>query len=89
MNGNAKGSDAAAGEVLSTWSIARTPGALWPAGGRRIAVIPEGAARPEALLGTIRLVRWLSSQSELAERECHIVVDSGTGATATGAAVLT
>ncbi len=48
-------------------------------------MIPEGAAQPEALLGTIRLVGWLASQSELAGRNCHLVVDSGTGATAAGA----
>lgn len=53
-------------------------------GAGRVLVIPEGAAMPEALLGSIRLVRWLAQESELAGRECHLVVDSGTGATATG-----
>ena len=61
--------------------------ALCTGPGRRVAVIPEGAAQPEALLGTIRLVAWLARDSELAGRECHLVVDSGTGATATGARV--
>lgn len=56
-------------------------------GNGSIAVIPEGAATPAALLGLIRLVAWLSgdAQSPLAGRRCHIVVDSGTGATAAGA----
>lgn len=36
----------------------------------------------------LRLVRWLATQSELAGLDCHLVVDSGTGATATGAAAL-
>lgn len=63
------------------------PGGEQDRGAERVLVIPEGAAMPEALLGSIRLVRWLAQESELAGRECHLVVDSGTGATATGLAV--
>ncbi len=55
-----------------------------PAGDKRVAVVPEGAAQPEALLGTARLVKWLAEESELSGRRCHIFVDSGTGATAIG-----
>ena len=53
---------------------------------RLVAVIPEGAAAPGALLGLVRLVAWLARHSPMlsAGRHCHVVVDSGTGATATG-----
>lgn len=51
----------------------------------RIAVLPEGGASAGALLGLIRLGAWLAEHPQLADRRCNIVVDSGTGATATGA----
>lgn len=53
--------------------------------GQRVVVVPEGAAEPGALLGLIRLVGWLAAHPVLAGRRCNIVVDSGTGVTATGA----
>ena len=71
----------------------------WSASGG-VAVIPEGAAGPAALLGLIRQVAWLagspqsplssssSSSSSSASSDTsttwQLVVDSGTGATATG-----
>ena len=70
----------------------------WSASGG-VAVIPEGAAGPAALLGLIRQVAWLagspqsplrssSSSSSSASSDTsttwRLVVDSGTGATATG-----
>ena len=52
-----------------------------------IAVIPEGAAEPGALLGLVRLGRWLAELPGLAGRRVSLVVDSGTGATAVGLAL--
>ena len=47
-------------------------------------VIREGAADPRALLGCIRQVHWLAQQQQLGSRRCRLVVDCGTGVTATG-----
>jgi hypothetical protein len=47
--------------------------------------LQEGAAEPLALLGLIRLVDYLSGSEQLGREPCSIVVDSGTGVTATGA----
>lgn len=50
-----------------------------------VAVIPEGAACSASLLGLIRLVAWLAQQPALAAApKLHLVLDCGTGATATG-----
>ncbi|EFJ10341.1 hypothetical protein SELMODRAFT_44641, partial [Selaginella moellendorffii] len=57
-------------------------------GRRKWAVLGEGGASGLALLGFIRLVRWLS-ENEVFEREdkIKIVVDSGTGTSAIGLAL--
>ena len=52
--------------------------------GLRVGVIPEGAAEPRALLGLVRQLAWLATQSPLAGRRGLLVVDSGTGTTAVG-----
>lgn len=81
-------SDSAAAAAAEEWAVSEG-----------IAVIPEGAAGPAALLGLIRQVAWLagspqsplrssSSSSSSASSDTsttwRLVVDSGTGATATG-----
>ncbi|XP_024539891.1 D-cysteine desulfhydrase 2, mitochondrial isoform X1 [Selaginella moellendorffii] len=57
-------------------------------GRRKWAVLGEGGASGLALLGFIRLVRWLS-ENEVFERDdkIKIVVDSGTGTSAIGLAL--
>ncbi len=57
---------------------------LW-ARPRQVHALQEGAAEPLALLGLIRLVDYLSGSEQLGREPCSIVVDSGTGVTATGA----
>lgn len=48
--------------------------------------LQEGAAEPLALLGLIRLVHYLTDLSDAPfdSAACDIIVDSGTGVTATG-----
>lgn len=54
-------------------------------GALQIHVIAEGAAEPLALLGLVRLVDYLAACSRLPPYQPHsIIVDSGTGTTATG-----
>ena len=48
-------------------------------------VLPEGASEPAALLGCIRLVQWLAQPHVLGPQPLSLVVDCGTGTTATGA----
>lgn len=48
-------------------------------------VLPEGASEPAALLGCIRLVHWLAQSHVLGPQPLTLVVDCGTGTTATGA----
>lgn len=58
------------------------------AGGRRVAVIPEGARCVDALPGLIRLVWGLALTLDRPHRTpWRVVVDSGTGTTATGLAI--
>ncbi len=47
-------------------------------------VLPEGGAEPAALLGCIRLIHWLSQPHALGPKPLTLVVDCGTGTTATG-----
>lgn len=55
----------------------------------QVAVIPEGASDASALLGLVRMVRWLADSGALGcAQEQTIVVDSGTGTTAIGASQL-
>eukprot|EP00887_Chlorella_sp_A99_P002469 scaffold10.g2469.t1 len=59
-----------------------------PAAADSVAVIPEGAAEPSALLGLVRLAEWLARQPALgSSAAATLVVDSGTGATAAGLAL--
>ena len=52
---------------------------------RQVHALQEGAAEPLALLGLIRLVRWLHSSRALSGSQPRsIVIDSGTGVTAVG-----
>ena len=51
---------------------------------RQVHALQEGAAEPLALLGLIRLVDFLSGSLQLGRKPCSIIVDSGTGVTATG-----
>ena len=57
----------------------------------QVSIVEEGAQGPWAMLGHIRLLRWLSSSPEgLPDpwgRQYHLVVDSGTGTSAVGAAL--
>ncbi|KAK9813945.1 hypothetical protein WJX73_005968 [Symbiochloris irregularis] len=59
----------------------------------KTAVIHEGAASPVALLGLIRLVNWLADEPSTVDNQRHcnqpvtVVIDSGTGVTATGVAL--
>ncbi|KAK9816307.1 hypothetical protein WJX74_006529 [Apatococcus lobatus] len=50
----------------------------------KVHIIPEGAANADALLGFVRLVDYLSQPSVLGRSPCNLVIDSGTGITATG-----
>lgn len=50
-------------------------------------VLPEGASEPAALLGCIRLVHWLAQSHVLGPQPLTLVVDCGTGTTATGPAI--
>lgn len=50
----------------------------------QVHIIPEGAANADALLGFIRLIDYLAQPSVLGRSPCHLVIDSGTGITATG-----
>lgn len=47
-------------------------------------VLPEGASEPAALLGCIRLIHWLAQPHVLGLDPLTLVVDCGTGTTATG-----
>ena len=47
-------------------------------------VLPEGACEPAALLGCIRLIHWLAQPHVLGPDPLHLIVDCGTGTTATG-----
>ena len=48
-------------------------------------VIREGAADAAALLGLVRLANFLARPEQLGtEQPCQLLVDSGTGVTATG-----
>ena len=50
----------------------------------QVHIIPEGAANADALLGFVRLIDYLAQPSVLGRSPCVLVVDSGTGITATG-----
>ncbi len=50
----------------------------------QIHIIPEGAANADALLGFIRLIDYLAQPSVLGRAPVNLIVDSGTGITATG-----
>ncbi|GAB4840487.1 hypothetical protein Ancab_021256 [Ancistrocladus abbreviatus] len=54
---------------------------------RKVIVVNEGARDVVALLGVIRLVRYLSQGYVLGERPYNFVVDAGTGTTAVGLAL--
>ena len=49
-------------------------------------MLPEGASEAAALLGCIRLVHWLAQSHVLGLQPLTLVVDCGTGTTATGQA---
>ena len=49
-------------------------------------ILPEGASEPAALLGCIRLIHWLAQSHMLGPQPLSLVVDCGTGTTATGQA---
>ncbi|KAL3144147.1 hypothetical protein ABBQ32_003936 [Trebouxia sp. C0010 RCD-2024] len=53
----------------------------------KLHVLPEGASEPAALLGCIRLVHWLAQPHVLGQQPLTLVVDCGTGVTATGLAL--
>ena len=55
---------------------------------RQVHALQEGAADPLALLGLIRLVDYLAGYGQLGREPCSIIVDSGTGVTATGMLIL-
>ncbi len=58
--------------------------------GAAVAALPEGAATPAALLGFVRLVRWLADPAGggvPAAAPAALVIDSGTGASAAGLAL--
>ncbi|EFJ10339.1 hypothetical protein SELMODRAFT_447400 [Selaginella moellendorffii] len=77
------------GNVVETITPSENSKLLEPGRGRRKwAVLGEGGASGLALLGFIRLVRWLS-ENEVFERDdkIKIVVDSGTGTSAIGLAL--
>ncbi|KAK9845694.1 hypothetical protein WJX84_007525, partial [Apatococcus fuscideae] len=50
----------------------------------KVHIIPEGAANADSLLGFIRLIDYLVQPSVLGRAPLRLVVDSGTGITATG-----
>ena len=50
----------------------------------QVHVIPEGAGEAAALLGCIRLVDWLAQPQVLGPDPLTLVLDCGTGTTATG-----
>ena len=50
----------------------------------QVHIIPEGAANADSLLGFIRLIDYLVQPSVLGRAPLRLVVDSGTGITATG-----
>jgi 1-aminocyclopropane-1-carboxylate deaminase/D-cysteine desulfhydrase-like pyridoxal-dependent ACC family enzyme len=55
-----------------------------------IAVVPEGASEPSALLGILRLVHWMAHSTSAFPRpheEARLVIDCGTGTTAVGLAL--
>ncbi|KAJ1688328.1 hypothetical protein LUZ63_019718 [Rhynchospora breviuscula] len=55
---------------------------------RRVVIVSEGAASAVALLGVIRLVKFLSESSSFGNgHQVHVVVDAGTGTTAVGIAL--
>ncbi|KAL3688405.1 hypothetical protein R1sor_014714 [Riccia sorocarpa] len=55
---------------------------------KNVIVVKEGAGDAIALLGVIRLVRYLSQPTRFgAEEPLHMVVDTGTGTTAVGVAL--
>ena len=51
----------------------------------QVEAIPEGASELAALLGLVRLVRYLASDTAFGASKRSIVVDCGTGTTAIGA----
>ena len=58
----------------------------------QVGIVPEGAQGPWSMLGMVRLIDWLSSPGEGGlpdprKTEYHLVIDSGTGTSAVGAAV--
>ncbi|ONM38972.1 D-cysteine desulfhydrase 2 mitochondrial [Zea mays] len=54
-------------------------------GSRRVMIVKEGAGSVQALLGVMRLLKYLSGLTLFRKDEkVHIVVDSGTGTTAVG-----
>ncbi|KAJ4768770.1 Pyridoxal-5'-phosphate-dependent enzyme family protein [Rhynchospora pubera] len=55
---------------------------------RRVVIVNEGAASAVALLGVIRLIKFLSESSSFGNgHQVHVVVDAGTGTTAVGIAL--
>ncbi|XP_073004712.1 putative D-cysteine desulfhydrase 2, mitochondrial [Typha latifolia] len=55
---------------------------------RRVVIVNEGAASVVALLGVIRLVRYLSDNTLFGkEQQIQVVLDAGTGTTAVGLAL--
>ncbi|KAF3334810.1 D-cysteine desulfhydrase 2 [Carex littledalei] len=55
---------------------------------RRVVIISEGAASAVALLGVIRLVKFLSESSQFGNGcQVQVIVDAGTGTTAVGIAL--
>ncbi|NP_001353762.1 Putative D-cysteine desulfhydrase 2, mitochondrial-like [Zea mays] len=57
-------------------------------GSRRVMIVKEGAGSVQALLGVMRLLKYLSGLTLFRKDEkVHIVVDSGTGTTAVGLAL--
>ncbi|KAA6420287.1 MAG: hypothetical protein FRX49_09771, partial [Trebouxia sp. A1-2] len=53
----------------------------------KLHVLPEGGCEPAALLGCIRLVRWLAQPEAVGPRPLTLIVDCGTGTTAIGLAL--
>lgn len=53
----------------------------------KLHVLPEGGSEPAALLGCIRLIHWLAQPHALGPQPLTLVVDCGTGTTATGLAL--
>jgi D-cysteine desulfhydrase len=68
--------------------VARAAAAAGP--GAAVAALPEGAAAPAALLGFVRLVRWLADPAGggvPAAAPAALIIDSGTCASAAGLAL--